>query len=120
MKKEACEVCGHETSVLDNGTGKYAEKMVCGLCEDRNFREQLLNVKIAEREAEIKSLAIAVFRSDKTPGYSCGRKDKRAQNRFGNVPDGVGKRWPTPKELAQACARKHGFEQALFDGEPDA
>lgn len=42
---EKCDICGHETSVLDHGTGKYAEKMVCGLCEDRNFREQLLRVE---------------------------------------------------------------------------
>lgn len=119
MKKEACEICGHETGVLDHGTGKYAEKMVCGLCEDRNFAEQLLGLKIAELEAEIKSLVIAVFRSDKTPGYSYGRNDKRAQNRYGNVPVGVGVRWATPMELAQGYARKYDFGQELFDGDPD-
>lgn len=53
---DKCDVCGHETSVLDRGTGEYAEKMVCGLCEDRNFREQLLRVEIAELKDERGSL----------------------------------------------------------------
>ncbi|MHA2086309.1 MAG: hypothetical protein ACXAB9_11075 [Candidatus Thorarchaeota archaeon] len=119
MRKEECEVCGQETDVLDQGTGKYAEKLVCKLCEDRNFREQLLRVKIAELEAGIKSLVIAVFRSDKTPLYGYGGKGKSDKNRFGNLPKGVGKRWATPLELAQGYARKHGFERELFEGNPD-
>lgn len=63
---DKCDVCGHETNILDHGTGKYAEKMVCGLCEYGNFSEQLLRVEIAELREELKSFAIFVFRLDKT------------------------------------------------------
>lgn len=50
---DKCDVCGHETIMLDHGTGKYAEKMVCGLCEGGNFREQLLRVEIAELKGKL-------------------------------------------------------------------
>jgi hypothetical protein len=60
--------------------------------------------------------AIAVFRADKTPAYGYG-KGVRDQNRFGNLHEGVGKRWATPLELAQHYARKHGFERDLFKGD---
>lgn len=68
-------------------------------------------------DEEIKDLVIAVFRLDKTPMYGYGGKgNKRNQNRFGELPEGIGKRWATPMELAQGFARKHGFERDLFGG----
>ena len=71
---------------------------------------------------EVKSLIIAIFRSDKTEGYGYSGKE-RDQNRFGFLPKGVGKRWATPRELAQQYARKHGFGHELFEkpkGDTDA
>lgn len=56
---DKCDVCGHETSVLDHGTGEYAEKMVCGLCEDRNFREQLLRVEVGELRGKLEGFTKA-------------------------------------------------------------
>lgn len=57
--KDKCDVCGHETAVLDNGTGEYAEKMVCKLCESRNYGMQLLRLEIGKLKDDRAALVLA-------------------------------------------------------------
>ena len=53
----ACEICGHETPILDYGTGAYAEKLVCGLCDSRNFTEKSLRLDIKSLAGELAETA---------------------------------------------------------------
>lgn len=73
-----CEVCGHKTSVLQSGTGSYADKMVCGLCEDRNMREQLLRLKITTARQALVDYANEVFEAY----FEMGRMQDGASNEF--------------------------------------
>jgi len=73
--------------------------------------------RISELEAQledVEDLVVGVFRRDKTPMYGYGGK-ANSQDKYGNLPEGVGKRWATPRELAQDYAKRHGFERELWD-----
>lgn len=85
-----------------------------GMGEDKAERLQAKIDKLESYAAETKDLLIAVFRKDKTSAYGYG-KGKRDQDRFGNLPDGVGKRWQTPAEMVNSYALEHGFHQELFE-----
>lgn len=101
-----CSICG--------------EPGACSHCLEEMERIISKADEKVQADREIKDLVIAIFRADKTPGYGYGNKGKRDRNRYGNLPNGVGKRWATPMELAQGYARRHRFERELFEGNPDA
>lgn len=44
--KDKCDVCGHETSYLEEGIGEYEGKRLCKLCDDRIYRINSLESKV--------------------------------------------------------------------------
>lgn len=95
---------------------KWKKPMLIEMCKYFETERKIIIALVKEaleREAEIEGLVIGVFRRDKTPAY--GYRGKRDQDRYGFRPEGVGKRWASPMELAQAYAQRHGFERKLWD-----
>lgn len=43
---DKCDVCGHETSYLEQGYGEHHGQMLCKLCDDRIYKILNLNGEV--------------------------------------------------------------------------